>query len=302
MSLFETVSGLAVRHLSGDRLTRARNLYLSARRRAEPLMRRIYGTFDSEDLRAHLEERVGSDFEILMVHSSVNNMQPMFTDSPLNLVRMLMDYCGPQRTLVMPAFYFGDPAIGGPPATFRQRPRFDLRRTPSQMGLATELFRRSKGVLQSRHPVYRIAALGPLAANVTQGHETAGSPAGPGTPFDTMASHDTRILGLGKSFDVMTQVHHAEYILGDAFPVPQEPPGDPVTLTVVDGKEEIPFALQALGFEGRLNMGKLRDIMNAESLREWRFHHVPMFATRAADVTHALVDAAKHGVTLYDRP
>ena len=302
MSLFETVSGLAVRHLTGDRLTRARNLYLTGRRKTEPLLRWIYGTFDAEDLRSHLEARLGNNFEILMVHSSVNNMQPMFTDSPMNLVRMLVDYCGPERTLVMPAFYFGDPAIGGPPATFRQRPRFDVRRTPSQMGLATELFRRSKGVLQSRHPVYRISALGPLAATVTQGHETAGSPAGSGTPFDVMASYDTLILGLGKSFDVLTQVHHAEYVLGDTFPVQQEPPGEPVTLTLIDGKEEIPFALEALGFEGRLNMQKLRDIMDSESLRDWRFHHVPMFATRAADVTHALVDAAKRGVTLYDKP
>ena len=302
MSLFETVSGLAVRHLSGERLKRARNLYLTGRRKAEPMLRWIHGTFDSEALRTHLEDRLGTEFEILMVHSSVNNMQPMFTDSPINLVRMLMDYCGPERTLVMPAFYFGDPAIGGPPATFRQRPRFDLRRTPSQMGLATELFRRSKGVLQSRHPVYRVAALGPLAAAVTQGHESAGSPAGPGTPFDVMAAHDTLILGLGKPFEVLTQVHHAEYVLGDAFPVPQRPPGEPVTMTLIDGEEEIPFALKARAFEGRLNMWKLRDIMDSKSLREWRFHHAPMFATRASEVTHALLDAAKRGVTLYDKP
>jgi hypothetical protein len=48
-------------------------------------------------------------------------------------------------------------------------------------------------------------------------------------------------------------------------------------------------------------MWKLREIMGPDKLREWRFHHVPMFATRAADVTAALVDAARRGVTLYER-
>jgi len=110
-------------------------------------MRVAYGTFDAAALRAHLEQRIGLGFEILMVHSSVNNMKPMYTDGPLDLVRMLVSYCGPSRTLVMPAFYFGDPALGGVRPTFTLRPRFDLRRTPSQMGLATEIFRRWPGVL-----------------------------------------------------------------------------------------------------------------------------------------------------------
>ena len=102
----------------------------------------------------------------------------------------------------MPAF--GDPAIGGPLATFAENPRFDVRRTPSRMGLASELFRRTRGVRQSRHPIYRIAALGPLAEQLTQGHETAEWPCGRGSPFDLMAERKTLILGIGKSSEVLT--------------------------------------------------------------------------------------------------
>ena len=302
MSLFEKASGLAVRHLSETRLAQLRNLYLSTRRGLYPVMRRVYGTFDTAALREHLEQQVGRDFQILMVHSSVNHMQPMFTGSALELLRMLIDFVGPDRTLAMPAFYFGDPAIGHPPETFRAKPRFDVRRTPSQMGLLTELFRRSKGVIPSRHPVYRICALGPMAPALVQGHESAGSPAGRGTPFDFMANQDTVILGLGKHLEVLTQVRHAEYLMGEAFPVPPEPPGEPVHLTLVDGSEEIPFHLQARTFEWPLEIGRLRRIMGPEHLREWRFHHVPMFVTRAGVVTETLVEAARRGVTLYRRP
>jgi aminoglycoside 3-N-acetyltransferase len=300
MSLFEAASGLAVRYLSREHLTALRSHYYRVRTTLTPLLRVAYGTFDTAALSEHLEQRIGRDFEILMVHSSVNHMKPMYTDSPLDLVRMLVAFCGTDRTLAMPAFYFGDPALGGAHATFTRYPRFDLRRTPSQMGLATEMFRRWKGVVQSRHPVYRVSALGPLAKPLTEGHERAGTACGLGTPFDFMAAHNTRIIGLGKPFEVLTQVHHAEDLLGERFPVPATS-GPGLRLTLVDGEEEIPFEVGRRSLQWRRNMWKLRAIMGRDTLQEWKFHHVPMFATRAGDVTAALIDAAGRGVTLYER-
>lgn len=299
-SLLETVSGVAVRHLNQGRIDALRNLYFSARAKLYPVMRAVYGQFDSAALQAHLEERLDSDFEILMVHVSVNHMQPMYTEGPLELVRMLMAFCGPNRTLAMPAFYFGDPALGGVNATFQKNPRFDLKRTPSQMGLTTELFRRMPGVVQSRHPVYRMAALGPLARDLTRGHEHARYPAGIGSPFDFMAGRKTLILGIGKTFQVLTQVHHVEGLMDAEFPVPRSATGAGIPVTVVDGKEEIPVTLNGGGLQGRFNIWKLRSIMDESSLSTWSFHHVPLFSTRANQVTRALVEAAKRGVTLYD--
>jgi len=300
MSLFDAATSLAVRYLPRDQFTALRRRYLALRIKAHPLLRTIYGSFDSAALRANLEKRVGRDFEILMVHSSVNHMKPMYDDNPLEFVQMLRAFCGPDRTLVMPAFYFGDPDIGGPAATFERYPRFDIRRTPSQMGLATEIFRRSKGVRQSRHPVYRISALGPLAEALTAGHETAESDCGLGSPFDFMTVHDTLILGIGKPFEVLTHIHHVEDLMGEHFPVPRSI-GSDLAMTLVDGDEEVPFTLRRWGFKWERNIWKLRDIMGPDKLREWKFHNVEMFATMACDVTEALQSAAARGVTLYDR-
>lgn len=299
MSPLEFASGLAKRYLTDQRVESLRNTYLAARQRAAPLLRLVHGTFDCAALRAHLEQRIGRDFQVLMVHSSVNHMKPMFTDTPLDLVRMLIDYCGPERTLAMPAFYFGEPGDGGAYATFQRNPRFDLRRTPSQMGLATELFRRMPGVRQSRHPVYRISALGPLAEELTRGHEHASSPAGRGSPFETMARLDTCIIGIGKPIQVLTQAHHVEELMGDEFPVPSRA-GVPLPMTLVDRDGEIPFELRARGVDGRFDIWKLRQIVTPEALPEWQFHHVPLFATRAGELTRQLVEAARRGVTLYD--
>ena len=301
MSLFDAATSLALRYLPRDQFVALREQYFSVRTKLHPVMRTIYGSFDSTALKQHLEQRVGQDFEILMVHSSINHMKPMYDDNPLQFVQALIEFCGAERTLAMPAFYFGDPNLGGTSATFEKNPRFDLRRTASQMGLATEIFRRTKGVRQSRHPMYRVSALGPLAEALTKGHETVDRPFGRGSPFDVMTAHETMILGIGKPIEVLTHVHHVEDLMEERFPVPVSV-GRPLPMTLIDGDDEIPFLLHRQGSPWKLNMWKLRKIMDPARLHEWRFHHVHFFAARAADVTRALKNAAERGVTLYDRP
>ena len=299
MSPLEFASGLALRYLSGEKVHALRETYLAGRARLEPVLKLIHGSFDAAALRHHLQERIGDEFEILMVHSSVNHMKPMYTGTALELVRMLVEWCGPERTLAMPTFYFGDPAIGGAFDTFVRNPRFDLRRTPSQMGLATELFRRWPGVAHSRHPAYRISALGPMAQALTAGHELALAAAGRGTPFEFMVRHDTRIIGIGKSMQVLTQAHHVEGAMGEEFPVPSVS-REPLPMTLIDGEQEIAFKLTSRQFRGRFNIWRLRKMMDRQTLQEWSFHHVPLFATRARDVTERQIAAAKRGETLYE--
>ena len=302
MDLLHSVSDMASRYVPQSWFSVLRTGYFSLRRKLDPATRFIYGTFDTVALRAHLEQRLDSDFEILMVHSSVNHMLPNYTGNPLELVRMLVDFCGPDRTLVMPAFYFGDPKIGSVQETFRVNRRFDLKRSPSQMGLATELFRRTKGVVQSRHPVYRVSALGPLAKELIEGHESASGPAGFGSPFEYMAAHRTLILGIGKSFHVMTQVHHVDDIMGDRFPVPRRrsEQNSDIDAIVVDGDEEALVTLRDSGIQWRFNIAKLPELLKEGDMQCWKFHNVPFFSAHANRVTASLIEAAKGGKTLYD--
>src|SRR4030095_16719579 len=197
----------------------------------------------------------------------------------------------------MRAFYFGGAKDPDVVAAFRREPRFDVRRTPSQMGMLTELLRRMKGVRQTLHPTHRAAALGPLAAVMTDGHDAASSTFGPGTPFDFMAKRDTLIIGLGKPFEILTQVHHAESLMGDQFPVPSEEIAIPVTIRDERG-EERPFTLRVRRFARARNMWRLPELMTPGQLHSWSFHRVPLFSARAARVTADLIAAAREGRTL----
>jgi len=298
--LYENLSAWAVHNLSADHFNTLRRRDRAFRKWLRPYKTLAFGTFGAAELSAHLEEVVGKDFRVLMVHSSIDGMTPMYTDGPLSLLRMLIDFCGPDRTLVMPAFFFGDPRYRGALDTFTHKPIFDVQRTPSQMGLLTELFRRTPGIRVSRHPVYRVSALGPLAGEITGGHELATTPTGRGTPFDAMARYDAKIVGIGKTYEVLTQVHHAEDVMGDAFPVPRGP-GHYVPMTLVDGDWRGGFTFGQPGLKWRRRMHKLERIMSQQELRSWRYHGVPMFATSAGAVSEALLKAAANGLSIYDQ-
>ena len=298
MSLKESLSALLLRLLPQSAFLKVRAAYLRLRQQGAPLLKLIYGTFTTEELINEIDRRIDERWDFLMVHSSVNSMLPMYEGSALELLRALIEYVGPERTLVMPAFNFGEMGEGARPS-LQRNPRFDLRRTPSQMGLLTELFRRSRGVVQSRHPVYRVAALGPRAQEIIADHELAPTGMGENTPFDVMAKHNAQILGIGKTFQVMTQVHHVESLLGENWPAPQTDL-PPIDVVIVEKDRETPMSIGGAHQKWTFNIWKLRETMPPDKLREWSFHHCPLFAARAGEVTEALVTAAQRNFVLYD--
>lgn len=298
MNVIESLSSVLLKRLPREHFLKIRSSYFKLKRKLHPILCLIHGTFTTNDLIAEIDNRLDQDWQILMVHSSFNNLLPMYQGSALELVKALIAYCGPERTLVMPAFNFGE-AGEGARETLKKNPRFDLRRTPSQMGLLTELFRRTKGVVQSRHPVSRVAALGPQAEALIRGHERAPGGLGKGSPFEYMAQHNAQIIGIGKTFQVMTQTHHVEILLGEDWPAPQTVLPN-IQVILVDKDSEIEIEIGGTQQLWSFNIWKLREILSDKDLREWRFHSCPMFAARAKVVTDALVEAAGRGFTLYD--
>jgi aminoglycoside N3'-acetyltransferase len=251
-----------------------------------------------EELKLDVSSRIGSDFEILMVHSALDGMAPMFRGSVSGLKKMLIGMCEPDRTLVMPAFFFGGSRFD-PVGYYRQEPMFDVRRTPSEMGLLTELFRRHPGVLRSLHPTHSVCAVGRLAREVTRRHREDAYGCGPDSPFDVMDRHRTIILGLGvQYFRALTHVHYAEQLLGGEFPVRFREERVPMVLKDGDGKQ-LDYVLRVKTFEGQRKIERLDDFMARGDMIKWKFHGVPMYAVSARKVTLALLDQAKKGVSIY---
>jgi len=288
------------RTLSQERRTELKRLQGVARKRLGPVLSAVHGNFGTGELIAELTRRLPQDFEILMVHSSFDTFLPMYKGSAKDLVAGLIDFCGPDRTVVMPSFVMGGRTYDAA-AYFQSRP-FDVRTTPSEMGLVAEVFRRTPKVLRSLHPTCGVCALGPLAKELTTGHHEAKKGLGPNSPFGVMTRRSTTIIGLGvEYYRCLTHVHTAPPEMGDAFPIKFADRTTQVTLVDYDGKR-YEYTLELPDRTKKLDLRILWSILSKEELVEWRFHGVPMFVIpRAGVLTQRLIEAARRGITVYGK-
>jgi aminoglycoside N3'-acetyltransferase len=288
------------RFLSQERRTELKRLQGVARKRLAPVLSAVHGTFGTPELLAELKRRLPLDFEILMVHSSFDTFLPMYNGNAKELVSGLIEFCGPDRTLVMPSFVMGGRTYDAA-AYFRSRP-FDVRTTPSEMGLVAEIFRRTPKVLRSLHPTCAVCALGPLSKELTTGHHVSQTGLSQDSPFGVMTRRSTAILGLGvEYYRCLTHVHTAAHQMGDAFPIKFVNRTTPVILVDYDGSRYE----HALGLPDRtkkLDLRILWSLLSRDELVEWRFHGVTMFVVpQARVVTERLIEAARRGITIYGK-
>jgi aminoglycoside 3-N-acetyltransferase len=296
----DALYALARRTLNQQVRNRINARLARGRRRIAPALRLLNGSFDAAVLGRELTRALPERFDVLMVHCAFDDLLPMYTQGAGQLLGALKDHCGTERTLVMPAFTFLVPG-GDLVAHFTSQPRFDARRQPSQMGLLSEVFRRSPGVLRSLHPTHSVCALGPRAASLTADHHLAPTTFGAGTPFARMAELDTVILGIGKPYyRVLTQTHVPEDLLGERFPVPRTFREVDMLLLDAVGEHPYRFRIDTTGADRRVD--RLRHLLGPGDMTEWRFHGVPLFWTRAGRVTTAMCEAALEGRTIYAGP
>jgi aminoglycoside 3-N-acetyltransferase len=286
--------------LSQERRTELKRLQGVMRKKLSPVLSLVHGTFTTEELVAELTRRVPQDFEILMVHSSFDGLLPMYKGSAKDLVSALIEFCGPDRTLVMPSFVMGGRTYDIA-EYFRSKP-FDVRRTPSEMGLVAEIFRRTPNVFRSLHPTCSVCALGPLGKEMTAGHHVSSEGLSPDSPFGVMTRRRTAIVGLGvEYYRSLTHVHTARYEMGDAFPIKFEKPTTQVALVDYDGSK-YDYTLGLADRSKKLDLRVLWSVLSKDEMVEWRFHGVPMFLVPQAGVlTQRLIEAAQRGVTVYGK-
>lgn len=257
----------------------------------------LHGSYSAKELVHEVEIKIPQDTEIVMVHSSYDRLLPMYTGIPGDLVSELIAFCGKTRTLVMPSFVLGGRLYDK--KEFFRRHAFDVNRTPSEMGLLTEIFRRVPGVKRSLHPTHSVCAIGPLAQELTATHHLAPTRTGDGTAFGIMTQKRTAIVGLGTEYyRCLAHTHTAEDILGDEFPVKFRREEIPVVLIDWDGNK-IQYNLIVPHASKPLDNTVLASLLSENELVEWTFHGTPLFVTQASIVTERLIEAARKGITVY---
>jgi len=140
--------------------------------------------------------------DTLLVHSSYKSFGRI-EGGPQTVIDTLLQVLGDEGTLIMPTFNF-DFCKGVP---------WDVRNTPSHMGIITNLVREYPDAKRVFHPIYSFAVLGKHADSLT--HERYKSSYGVNSVFGKLRKLDGKIMIVGLSYtNSMTFFHHIEEMEG----------------------------------------------------------------------------------------
>jgi aminoglycoside 3-N-acetyltransferase len=254
--------------------------------------------FGPADLAAALRIVGISSGDVVLVHSSFDAFRA-FRGRPSDVIEVLQRIVGREGAILMPTMPFSGTAVDWA----RAHPTVDLRRTPSRMGLVTEIFRRSPRVVRSIHPTHPVAAWGDRAEWLTAEHWRATTPCGEGSPYHRLLECDGRILFLGADVTSLTFFHTAEALLGDRFP---ESPFTRETfrLTTIapDGAtHHTETRLFEPAVSRRRKLQKLLPELRARGAwRQARVGRLAIAMVRARDVLDAVESLATRGIYAYD--
>lgn len=138
--------------------------------------------------------------ETVLVHSSMKALGPVEGGAKV-VVRQFLDFLGPEGTLVVPTFledfFWGD-----------ENQIWDRERSPSAMGIFSEMVRIWPGALRTAHAPHPLSAIGPNARKLAAC--TNNRDFDEDSPFQLLVDLDSWIVLLGVDFNVCTMLHLIE--------------------------------------------------------------------------------------------
>ncbi len=224
-----------------------------------------------------------------------------FDGEALDVIDCILNIIGPHGHLFMMSMPYNDTALD----YLQNEKPFEVLRTPSQMGLVSELFRRRRGVLRSANPMHPVLAFGPRSEWIVSGHEDLSHSCGEGSPFEKMLTLDTKALLFDVDLDVLTFTHYVEHVFRDAAPT-RVYADQPLEAKLVDARGQYrrvviyPFAPTAMGMR---NFGVLYDELLKRCLvSEGRIGNTQLHVVSLRDVLQSGADLVDRGGNIFAHP
>lgn len=178
---------------------------------------------------------------MVMVHSAFSLVKRRVPEiTPQKLIQQMQELLGAEGTLLMPTFAFR----GRQSVYVDTHTHFDVQTTPSAVGVLTDVFRKTSGVVRSYHPTHSVAGWGRHAKDILSTHHL-GSTFGVTSPFYRLREYDGIVVGLGRRYRyAFTITHVPEELNPRSREIAFDP--RPRKMTIVDGNVEVPYEFRVL--------------------------------------------------------
>ena len=268
------------------------------RRQKKRFIQRFY-SYSAAQLESALAGLGIQHGDTLLVHSSFKEFSG-FSGSLANLLSTFTKAVGDSGNLMMVSL----PYTSYTRDYLKTLKCFDVRKTPSRMGLISESFRRSPGVLRSLHPTHPVLAQGPKAEWIVKGHENCAHPCSIDSPYGKLAQLHGKVLFFDTSFYVFTFYHYLEELVKDqvSFPLYAEQPYRVPVMDYEGNSRVIPV----FGVSRRINPQAAtsdpeKGIEKAGSHSSSNCRRFELVVVSTDDAITCVVDMARHGSYFYSK-
>lgn len=258
-------------------------------------------SYESSTLVTRLEKLGIAQSDCMMIHSSWLPFNG-FNGRPLDMIAALKQLISPSGLLVLPTLTYQNQSshdflLNGKP--------MNVRRSPSMMGLLSEVFRRGKDVHRSLSPTHPLAAWGEGAGAFVEGHENCLSPFGARSPFDKLLALNGKILCIDVPFSTVTFTHFLEDRIAPFLPFDLYEP-EPLLGRVIghDGSAfEIPVKVLSRQTNSLRREQILIDELNRQNIiKKKRIGNTHLLLIDCKAMTACVDNMTKKGVLFFDNP
>jgi aminoglycoside 3-N-acetyltransferase len=282
-----------------SKIPRAYKAALQARlRQAQESFVRAFLSYDASQLLGSLRALDVRSGDSVMLHSAFGPRYG-FRGTIEQLTTVFLDAVGPEGNLLMVSLPYRSSSL----EYLSKSKTFDVRKTPSMMGLVSEYFRHRADVLRSLHPTHPVLVCGAKAEWFVAGHEGCRYPCGPGSPFEKLEQLDGKVVFFNVPFATFTFFHYLEHLVNPEMPFPLYTE-QPFTVPVIDARGEASsvttfvFSPEAIR---RRRFPLLEDELRRRGLiRERRLGNSRVGMIRVRDAIECVRDMFRKGQYFYD--
>lgn len=237
----------------------------------------------------------------LMVHSSWLPLNG-FKGRPVDMINALKQVLSPSGLIVMPSLTYQNES--SKEYLLRNKP-MNVLRSPSMMGLMSEVFRRGKEMRRSLSPTHPLLAWGDKNEDFVAGHESCLLPFGDGSPFDKLLQLNGKILAIDASFSTVTFTHFLEDRIASFLPFALYE-DEPMIGKVIDKTgelREIPVKVLSRQANALRREQMLVDELNRRGIiKRKRIGNTNLLLIECKAMTDCVDEMAQNGQLFFDKP
>jgi len=232
----------------------------------------------------------------LFIHASLDMLHTDLT--PLEIVRVLLSIVGEEGSISVPTFIKYSSK-----EWMLMEKDFNIKRTPSGMGIFSERVRRHKNASRSLHPTKSVATIGKIANILLQEHHLDIYQFGKKSPFFKLLEYNVKVIGLGAPMSYLSMVHVVEDVYPKNYPLEINEKRLFLKNVIDKEKNRVPVEtlVHNLKVIAKANPEKfIKKYMNSEDYIVSNYYLTPFFMVKGKKLFKELKVQMSKGNTIYD--